>query len=169
MRKEESEQKLNKNIEELERQMFGKKKLPKEEQNKLNKKIFENILIANIIMAFLYFISIGSLNIETLIFITDLKVFSIMLVIFAIFLFEVSYKKQNIKLALHGIEVLILAIFILFCTYIYTVYLKNFHSYVASVSLLFAIYYIIKSIIIYRKSKKKYIDSLNDIEEIIKK
>ena len=40
---------------------------------------------------------------------------------------------------------------------------------VSSISLIFAIYYVGKAIIIYIKMKKKYINGLNDINEIIKK
>lgn len=163
------EKETNENIEKLEQEILHKKQMPKEEKNKINKKVFENILIADIIMAFLYFISLGSLNIESPIFIMDLKVFSIGLVIFSIILFEISYKKENGNLAIHAIETLILAIFTLFSIYIYTIYLKEFHMYVTIFSLLFAIYYVGKAIVIYQKMKKKYIASLNDIEEIIKK
>lgn len=82
------------NIEQIEQEIINKKKLPKEQENKMNKKAFEDILIADIVMVFLYFISLGSLNIETPIFITDLKVFSIGLIAFTIILFEISYKKK---------------------------------------------------------------------------
>ena len=51
----------------------------------------------------------------------------------------------------------------------YTMYMKDFDIYISLVSYTFAIYYIIKSIIISKRMKKKYIQSLSDIEEIIKK
>lgn len=156
-------------IEQLEKQIVNKKKLPQEEENKINKKIFENMIIANVLMAFFYLISLGSLNIETQIFITDLKVFSIGLIILTVILFEISYKKENGNLCIHGIECLVIAIFVLFSTYLYTVYIKEFYMYVSIFAYISGIYYAIKSIIIYRKMKKKYIESLSDIDEIIKK
>lgn len=164
-----SEKQINQNIENLEKEILKNKELPSGELNKINKKVFENIIIADIIMAFLYFVSLGSLNIESLIFITDLKVFSISLVILSIILFEISYKKENGNIAIHGIETLFLAIFTLLSISIYTIYLKEFHLYVATFSFLCGIYYVGKSIIIYKKMKKKYFTSLNDIDEIIKK
>lgn len=160
---------VNEHLEKIEKELRTKKKLPKEVEDKINNKVFENILIANIVMIFLYFISLGSLNIETSIFLTDLKVFSIALIVLTIILFEYSYRKQNGSICIHGIECLVVAIFILISIYLYTIYFKNFHMIIASVSFLFAIYYVGKSIIIYKKMKKQYIASLNDINEIIKK
>lgn len=168
-KKEATDKQVKKGIEQLEKEIMSKKHLPKEEENKMNKKIFENILIADVLMAFLYFISLGSLNIETPIFLTDLKVFSIALIVFTIILFEVSYQKENGNLAIHGIECLVISIFILFSSYIYTMYMKKFHMYVAIFAFVCAIYYVGKSIILYKKMKKQYISSLSDIDEIIKK
>lgn len=163
------DEEINKNIENLEKEIVNKKKLPKEEENKINKKVFENILIANIIMIFLYLISLGSLNIETPVFMTDLKVFSVTLIVFTILLFEHSYRKENANICIHGIECLILAIFTLLSTYLYTIYLSDFYLIVSIASFLFAIYYVGKSILIYMKMRKKYFESINDISEIIKK
>lgn len=156
-------------IEQLEKEIVNKKKLPQDEENKINKKVFENMIIADILMAFFYLISLGSLNIETPIFMTDLKVFSIGLIILTIILFEISYKKENGNLCIHGIECMVIAIFMLFSTYLYTAYIKEFYMYVSIFAYISGIYYAIKSIIIYRKMKKKYIASLSDIDEIIKK
>lgn len=160
---------IDEHFEKIEKEIKTKKQLPKDVEEKINKKVFENVLIADAVMLFLYFISLGSLNIESAIFVTDLKVFSVALIIITIILFEYSYKKEKGSICIHGIECFILAIFMLLSTYLYTIYFKNFHMIVASVSFLFAIYYVGKSIIIYRRMKKEYINSLNDINEIIKK
>lgn len=157
------------NLEKLEQEIVNKKKLPQEEENKINSKIFENMIIADILMAFLYLVSLGSLNIETPIFITDLKVFSIALIVLTVIIFEVSYKKENGNLCIHGIEALVIAIFMLFSTYLYTMYMKEFYMYVSIFAYIMAIYYAVKSIVIYRKMKKKYIASLSDIDKIVKK
>lgn len=120
-------------------------------------------------MVFLYFIGLGSLNIETPIFLTDLKVFSIGLIIFTIILFEISYQKENGNLCIHGIECLVLAVFVLFSNYLYSINIKDFQAYVSLFAYAFAIYYVAKSIILYLKMKKQYEKSLSDIDEIIKK
>jgi hypothetical protein len=156
-------------IEEIEKERMHKKHLPKEEQNKINKRVFENIIIAVIVMAFLYCVGLGSLNIESDVFKVDLNVFSMGLIIFTIILFEIGFKKESGNIGLHGIECLGISIFMLFSNYIYSVDMRNFPSYVSMFSYLFAIYLTIKSIIICIKMKKKYIASLSDIDEIIKK
>lgn len=164
-----NEKELKENLKGIEKEIVSKKKLPKEETLKINKKVFENILIADVIMLFLYFISLGSINIETSVFITDLKVFSMVLIIFTIILFEYSYRKENANICIHGIECLVISIFMLFSIYLYTMYFRTFDLIIASASFLFAIYYVAKAIIIYRKMQKQYFASINDINEIIKK
>lgn len=163
------EEVVNENVKKIEKEIMKKKDIPQEEENKLNKKVFENLLIAITIMIFFYFIGLGSLNIESSIFITDLKVFSIALIVFTIILFEYSYKKENANVCIHGIEMLFLAIIVLFFTCIYTLYFKDFNIINTFISYVFAIYYVGKSMIIYRKMKKEYIAKQSDIEEIIKK
>ncbi len=162
-------ERVKQNIEKLEKEVIDKKQLPKEEEEKINKKLFENIFIADILMVFFYLLSLGSLNIETPVFLKDLKVFSMGLIVLTIILFEISYKKENANLCIHGIECLVLAIVTLFSSYIYMIQMKEFHIYSAIVAYAFAIYYVGKSIIIYKKMKKQYIASLSDINEIIKK
>lgn len=164
-----NEKDLKENVKKLEKQIKNRKEIPKEEENKMNKKVFENILIADIIMLFLYFIALGSLNIETSIFITDLKVFSISLIVFTIILFEYSYRKEKGNICIHGIECFFLAVFILSSIYLYNMYFKDFNLIITFTSYIFAIYYTGKSMIVYRKMEKEYIASLSDIEEIIKK
>lgn len=159
----------NKGMEQLEKDMMNKKHIPKEEEDKIHKKMFENILIADILMAFLYLVSLGALNIETSVFIKDLQVFSISFIIFTIILFEISYKKDNGKLAINGVESFAFSVCILSLIYVYTMHMKDFDLYIALVAYTFSIYYIIKAIIISKKMKKQYVQSLSDIEEIIKK
>lgn len=163
------EKQINENIEKLEKEIKIKTELPKDVEEKINKKVFENLIISIIVMIFLYFIGLGALNIETNIFLTDLRVFSVAFIVFTIMLFEYSYRKENGNICIHGIECFVLAIFTLLSIYLYAIYFKKFHMIVASVSLISAIYYVGKSIIIYRKMQKQYIAGLNDIGEIIKK
>lgn len=165
----ENEKQFEENIEKIEKEIIHKKEMPAKEMDKIHKKIVENILIADIVMVFFYFICLGSLNIESNVFSRDLKVFSIGLVIFSVILFEVSYKKESGNLCIHGIECLVLAIITMISNFIYLTYLPKFHIIIAAISFLFSIYYVGKSIIIYQKMKKKYYMNLNDINDIIKK
>ena len=51
------------------------------------------------------------MNIESSIFIVDLKVFAVSLLAVAIGIFEFAYKKDSGKAAIYGIEILFLAIY----------------------------------------------------------
>lgn len=163
------EKKISENINKLEKEIQNKKRMPKEKQEDINKKIFENILIAIIVMIYFYLINIGSLNIETNVFLTDLKVFSVGIIIFTIILFEYSYKKENSNVCIHGIESLFISIVTLFSIYAYTLFFDKFNLLIALSAFLFAIYYVGKSIIIYKKMRKSYFKNLSDIGDIIKK
>ena len=118
-------------------------------------------------MLYLNFIILGFVNIETEIFFTDLKVFSIALVIIAIGIFEYAYKKDSGKYTIHGIEMLLLAVSTIACIYINLMWGDRFIYIVAFITYVFAIYYLFKSVAIYNKMKKEYF--VNEMKEMIKK
>lgn len=71
-------------------------------------------------------------------------------------------------LCIYGIEALILSILMLMSIYVYLMLNHQFTIFASITSYLFAVYYVGKSIIIYIKSKKEYIQKQNDIKEIVK-
>ncbi len=156
-------------INELEKKIEQTKTMPKEINDKLNKKILDNLLIAVGIAIYSIFLICGFHNIEKAVYIKDLKIFSLFLLGLTIAIIEYSYKKQSGTIAIYAIESLVLAIITLFSTYICILQESKFLAYIALIFYLFAIYYIIKSIVIYKKTKNRYIKSLSDINEIIKK
>lgn len=158
-----------KELETIEKEIKKQTIIPKEKMNKIYAKVFENILYAMVILLYFILINIGSTSIRQDIFITDLKVFSITSIIVTICVFEYAYKKESGKYTIHGIELLILSICTLLSIRIYTIYNRKFISAIASIALLFAIYYVGKSIIIYVKEKKKAKKTTNDIFKISKK
>lgn len=156
------------NIEKITEVIENKKKIPKEELGKINNKVFENIAFAIGIMLYMYFIILGSININTASFITDLKVFSFLTLFLSIILFEKSFKRTDKKLCIHGIEILVLAFETLIAIYNYSLFVHKFKLIIALESFTFGIYYIIKSIYIYIKLIKDYHKKTNDIKDIIK-
>ncbi len=167
--KENHKEDIKENINILEQQINNKKETQQILTKEINKKLFENIIIAIIAMIYFYLINLGSSNIETNVFIVDLKVFSVALIIFTIILFEYSYKKDDGNICIHGLEVLVLSIITLFFVYGYILYFDQFNIMVATTAFVFAIYYLVKCIILYVKMRKNYLKNLNDINEIIKK
>jgi len=164
-----NEKKLKETINKLEKEVINKKILPVEEIEKIHKKIFENLLIADFVMLFLCLIGLGAFNIGPAAFILDLKVFSITLIILTIILFEYSYKKGSGNICVHGIETLFLAVFTLISIKTYTMYFEKFHFILATSCIIVTVYYAIKTIRASITMKKEYLASINDINEIIKK
>ena len=136
--------------------------------SKINTNIFINILIATGVLIYFYFLNLGYINIEKAIFIMDLKVLGFANLAIAIIIFEIAYKKDTGKLAIYGIEALVLAIV--------TIYLINPYYYMPSefkkipvlMPFAFLLYYVAKSIIIHIRGRKQYIKDLSDINEITK-
>lgn len=140
------------------------------ENNKLiNKKVFENIIIAVILM--IYFIGINYLynynvldeNKINLV----LKVASMVMMSIGIVIFEIAYRKDSGKLAINGIEAIVIAAHTLSVSYVVQVSDLYFDNYILISSYIVSIYYVMKSIFVYTREKKKYLNSLSDIREIV--
>ena len=158
-----------KNIENFEKFIEEKKKIPKNIKEKINSKAFENIAFAAIIIVYLAALYFGMINIPTDIYITILKTLSIILLITTIITYEIGYKKDNGVVWLHGVEIMIIAIFTLYLIYLYSIYYTTFLALIISASIIYLIYYAIKIVVIQRRIEKEYKNSLTDIGEIVKK
>lgn len=160
----EDEQKMQVVEEEVKKDLKSKNKLPKEEERKLASIVFENLCVAIAFMLYLFFVILGFINIKNDVYIVDLKVFSFILLIIAIILFERAYKKDSGKICAFGIETLFLSIATMGLLYVNIEVQNMFLTIVSIISLLFAIYYVAKSIYLYSKNKKKYfLDNMKDI------
>lgn len=156
------ETKLEKIGEEIKKQTT----IPQEKKQKINKKIFTNILIAIIVVLYFIFLNLGFHNLKPSVFLRDLQVFSILTIGITIIIFEKAYKKDSGELTIYGIEVLVLAICTLMTIKIGANYKEKFTSIMNSISMLFAIYYVGKSIVIYQKMTKKALKKASDIHKI---
>ena len=61
-----------------------------------------------------------------------------------------------------------ISFFTLSATHISTLMKYNFRFYVLTFSYIFSTYYVLKCIIIYTKERRKYLESLSDISDIVK-
>ena len=143
-----------------------------EEKEKVNnkeirKKIFENIIIAIAMMIYFIVINFSYLRMDENILLQGIKVASLVILFLSIIIFEIAYKKDSGRIAINGIEVLVLAIHTLTIWTVINRFKIDFDKYVLFSTYTFAIYYILKSIIIYTIEKRKYLDSLSDIHEIV--
>jgi len=150
------------NIEEIK----NERKLSKEvEKNILNKAIANwAICISLNILIFTFALAIKALprTIAESIY----NISSIAFLIFSIIVIEIAYKKDSGKWAITGIEILVVAIFVLFAPYIF---IKYHYNNIYLPILIVTIYYIVKIICIYNMEKKKYLAEKSDINDIIKK
>ena len=146
--------------------IFTKKnKLPKETLKQINKPVFYNILVAIVVLAYMIFLILGFYNIPQIVYQVDLKVFSLLILFLAIVLLEKAYKKDSGKIALYGVEAIVLATVTMALIYINLMFSSKYVNIVLIISYILAIYYVIKSIVIYLREKKKYF--VDDMKEII--
>ena len=154
---------------EIGKEIAEKKKLPKEVKDNMNKQVVRNLLFASFIVLYFIFLNLGYLNIEKSIFIQDTAVFAMACLIISIVLFEKAYRKEKGFLAIHGIEILIVALLTLFTPYTYF-YLQPLVSKILMiVPVIFAMYYVAKGIIICIKTQKVQDKNISDVKEIVKK
>ena len=158
-----------KNIENLEKELEEKKKIPKDVREKINSKIFENIAYSAIIIVYFAALNFGMANIPTDNYIFYLKIFSVMFLIITIFSFEFAYKKDKGELWLHAIEVLVVSVFTIYLIYFYSIFYRTYGTLLFSAGIIFLIYFAIKIVILQRRIEKEYKKSLIDIGEIVKK
>lgn len=156
-------------LEKIQKEINKQTKLSKDEKKKINKKIFQNIVMAIGIVVYFIFINLGFNNIEESIYLTDLKVFGTVAIGITIILFEKAYKKDSGELTIYGIEMLIIAICTLLANYIYKFHYSKYMYIITSIAMLFAVYYVGKSIVIYVKMKNKALKKASDIHKIVRK
>lgn len=162
-------QDINKNqLEKIEEEIKKQTTISEEKKNKINKMIFKNLIIAVIIVLYFVFINLGFYNLDPSKYLKDLQVFSMLSITITIIIFEKAYKKDSLDITIYGIEALAFSICTLMTIYIGINYHNKYTYIINIIAMLFAIYYIIKSIIIYIKMKKKALKKVSDIHKIVK-
>lgn len=140
-----------------------------EVNEKYMKEIYLNILKAIIIVLYFLILNLSYENVRNEYLDIGIKALTMIFLFISIYIFEIAYKKDDGKLAIQGIEVLILATYTLTTEHIINKFKFNFKSYSLVASYLLATYFILKCIIIYTKGKKEVAEGRSDIREIVKK
>lgn len=151
----------------ISQQIEKAQKMPKDEKKKIYKKVFANILLGIFVTLYFIGIGIGFFNIDGSTFITDLKVFSLLVLAIAIILFEYAYGKDDDKIVLYGIEMLCAAIVSLVLIYTCILHQEKFIIVTNLVACVSVIYYLVKSTSIYIREKLKWKKTISDVKEII--
>ena len=159
----------NKTMETIEKEIEKQKTIPEKEQNKMNKKIFKNIIMGSMIVLYFIFINLGFYNLAESTYLVDLQVFSAITIGITIVIFERAYRKDSGEITIHGIEMLFLSILTLLTLFIHSSFYERYTYIINSMATLFATYYAIKSTVIFVKMKKVIMKENSDVRKIIKK
>jgi len=141
--------------------------MPKEKKKAIYKRTFENILVAVIVILYFLMMILGYINIPEEAYIKDLKVFSLATIAITIVLFEIAYSKDSGKIAIHGIETLLLSILTLVSMYIYILHRTKFLFVIMGGVVLATLYYLVRSIVVTIKEKRKWKDNISDVKDIV--
>lgn len=141
----------------------------KEMGEKYLKEIYLNVLKAIIIIFYFLVLNLSyeKLNVEYLE--KGIQILTMIFLFIAIYIFEKAYKKDDGNLAIQGIEILILATYTLTTRHITDKFNFNFKSYSLVAAYMYAIYFILRAIIVYTKGRKDLAENFSDIKEIVKK
>lgn len=149
-------------------ELTKKRKMTQEVRENINKRIFCNCLVAIGIMLYICAIDVVYIYAKQEVVTIALKVFSMIFVTITVGTFEFAYRKDNGRVAIVGMELLVFSVIILYVPQIY----GNVDQLICQVLLLTplfcSIYYMAKSIWIYWKTEKEYQNNLSDVKEIVK-
>lgn len=136
---------------------------------KILNKIFWNVIKAVAIVVYFMVLNIAYTKMQEARILEDTKIFAGVFLIAGLIELERAYKKDSGKIAVTALELIVLSLFTLSIIHMATLFNYDFRLYVVTFSYLFAIYYILKAILVYTKEKKEYLQSLSDISDIVKK
>ena len=154
-------------VELMQEKITEQRKLPNDIKEKLNIITFANLLISIAFMIYMIAVNLLFINEPENIFSNSIKVSSFIFAVLDIILFEISYRKENVRLAVHAIELLCISLFGLAIPYIYFYLNPIIVNIIMLSSIFFSIYYIGKVILIHILEKNKYINNLSDVLEIL--
>ena len=146
--------------------IFKKKKtIPKEKLTTIRKPAIQNALIGLAVIVYFGFLILGFFNIDRNFYQIDLKVFALSILFLAIIVLEKAYKQDSGRIAIMGIELIIIATISLGLIFVHLMFSANYVFIVSIIVAVIFVYYIIKSIIMYFRERKKYF--VNDMKEMI--
>lgn len=157
------------NIQKFDEEYKKSRIIPNDYKKKIRNRILKNTIIAIIVIGYLVLLNVLSLHIETRIYISFIKILCVALAVVSVIYFELSYRKDNGYLFMHGAEFLVIATITLFSVYAYSLFFVTYNSILLYISIFVVVYYIIKTILTLRNMKKQYYKEQNDIREIVKR
>lgn len=152
----------------MQEEIKEKRKLTQDVKEKIDKSTLYNFIICVAIMAFTCTINYIYLNTDVHLFELILKIFSIVIITITVILFEIAYRKDSTAIWITGIEFFVYSIALLYLNYVYLYQTEIYKGFIMILPIFFAVYYIAKELIIYRKMEKYHLNNLSDVKEILK-
>lgn len=137
-------------------------------KNALTQKIFTNLVCALIIGIYFIFFSLKYTNLDITAITQYIRLSCVLFLGLSIIMMEIAYKKENGLLFFNGLEFSAIAIFVLLTQYLSKTLNCTIQVYTLTGGNFVAIYYILKSAILYTKEQQEKLNSLSDIKEIVK-
>ena len=144
-----------------------KKRLPIEIKKQIRYHILFNGVLFIIMVLFALVIHISFHQLTRNNFEKYIDIIQIFCVIISIIILEVAYRKDSGKIGIYGIEFLLFSIAVLFVPHLYIS--KGDTTFLRNVGIVFAVYYIVKSLGTFIYIKHHYIkNNMSDIKELVK-
>ena len=145
----------------------NRKKLPSELKSIIISSIFFNCILFIIMMAITFIINFSFNKLDIPDFKKYINIIQVACCIISIIILEVSFRKDSGKIALYGIEFLVFSVYTLYIPYMYIS--KANIEFFKIFTIVFLVYYIIKSIVILVYLKHDYLrKNISDVKEIVK-
>ena len=145
------------------------KKMDTKQKKSTVKEALINIGMAIIMVVYLIVIIMGSKNIDIETLEKDMKIMALGILAIGVFILELSYKKENTRMSINGIEVIVFGAVNLCLVYTVKLYISSLVSLISYISIGIGGYYLVKAIILSKINIRKFKKDNNDIREIIKK
>lgn len=145
-----------------------KRKLPKSVKDEIVVKIFHTLIVAIIIVLYFLTVNLFYYNFEAAQFEVFMKYYALIIIVATVVMFEVGYRKDSIKFAVIGVELLACGILSLYIPYIFLHTTKALRLSIMILPIPVLLYYLFKSLFIYKKDKFHYQNNLSDIKELVK-
>lgn len=145
-----------------------KRKLPKNVKDEIVVKIFHTLIVAIIIILYFLTVNLFYYNFEAVQFENYMKYYALIIIIATVVMFEVGYRKNSMKFAVIGIELLVCGILSLYIPYIFLHTTKMLRLSIMILPIPILGYYMIKSLVIFKKDQFHYQNNLSDIKELVK-
>lgn len=145
-----------------------KRKLPKKIKDNISTNIFQDLIVAIIIMLYFCVINFSYYHFENNVFEENMKYFAFAIIILTVITFEISYRKSSIKLLIIGLELFSCGVLSLYIPYVFLHSNSAFRISIMILPVFLIIYYALKSFIIFKGKQLEYRNNLSDIKEIVK-